>query len=234
MGAPDITTRFGASVRNLRFHLGLSQEELAERASLHRTYIAGIEGGTRNVTLRSIEKLARALKVPTATLLSQAGKPVADKPAGERFSADELVDILFVEDQAEDVELTVQALTSANVANRIHLVRDGAAALHFLFGTGPFAHREGSHRPQMILLDLNLPKISGLEVLRRIKADPRTRSIPVVVLTASKRDRDIETSRRLGAEAYIVKPVDFQNLSEVTPQLSLQWALLKARPTLGA
>jgi two-component system response regulator len=113
-------------------------------------------------------------------------------------------------------------------------VRDGAAALNFLFGTGEYAHRERSSRPQMVLLDLNLPKVSGLEVLRRIKADPRTRSIPVVVLTASKQDRDITTSKRLGAEACIVKPVDFQNLSEVTPQLSLQWALVKPMPTLGA
>jgi CheY-like chemotaxis protein/DNA-binding XRE family transcriptional regulator len=233
MGASDITTRFGASVRNLRFRLGLSQEELAERASLHRTYVAGIEGGTRNVTLKTIEKLAHALKVSTATLLPQAGKPGVNKPTGE-LSADELVDILFVEDRADDVELTMQALTSAKITNRIHIVRDGAAALNFLFGNGEYAHRERSSRPQMVLLDLNLPKVSGLEVLRRIKADPRTRSIPVVVLTASKRDRDIATSKGLGAEAYIVKPVDFQNLSEVTPQLSLQWALLKSRPALGA
>ena len=136
------------------------------------------------------------------------------------------MDILFVEDQADDVELTTQALKSANITNRIHIVRDGAAALDFLFGNGEYAQRERSRRPQMVLLDLNLPKVSGLEVLRRIKADPRTRSIPVVVLTASKRDRDIATSKRLGAEAYIVKPVDFQNLSQVTPQLSLQWAAI--------
>jgi two-component system response regulator len=147
---------------------------------------------------------------------------------------DELVDILFVEDQADDAELTMQALKSAKITNRIHVVRDGAAALDFLFSTGEYARREPGSRPLMILLDLNLPKISGLEVLRRIKADPRTRSIPVVVLSASKQDRDIATSKRLGAEAYIVKPVDFQNLSQVTPQLSLQWALLKSRPTLGA
>ncbi len=233
MGASAITARFGASVRNLRFRLGLSQEELAERASLHRTYIAGIEGGARNVTLKTIEKLAQGLKVSTATLLTQAGKPGADKPTGERLSGDELVDILFVEDEADDVELTIQALKSANITNRIHIVRDGAAALDFVFCTGEYAHRESCSRPQMILLDLGLPKISGLEVLRRIKADARTRSIPVVVLTGSKRDRDIATSKRLGAEACIVKPVDFQNLSQVTPQLSLQWALLKPRLTLG-
>ena len=226
MGASAITARFGASVRNLRFRLGLSQEELAERASLHRTYIAGIEAGTRNVTLKTIEKLAQALKVSTATLLPQAGKPGASKPAGE-LPADQLVEILFVEDRADDVELTVQALKSAHITNRIHIERDGAAALDFLFCTGKHAQREPCTRPLMILLDLDLPKISGLEVLRRIKTDPRTRSIPVVVLTGSKHDRDIAASKRLGAEAYIVKPVDFQNLSAVTPQLSLHWALLR-------
>jgi CheY-like chemotaxis protein len=224
MGASAITTRFGASVRNLRYRLGLSQEALAERASLHRTYIAGIEGGTRNVTLKTIEKLAQALRVSTASLLPQAGKPGTNKAAGE-LSADEVVDILFVEDEADDVELTMQALNTAKITNRIHVVSDGAAALDFLFCTGEYARRERTSRPQIILLDLNLPKISGLEVLRRIKVNPRTRQIPVVVLTGSKNDRDLATSKRLGAEAYIVKPVDFNNLSEVTPQLSLQWAL---------
>jgi len=227
MGASDITSRFGASVRSLRFGLGLSQEALAKRANLHRTYIAGIEGGMRNVTLKTVEKLAQALKVSTAVLLPQTGPPWADQPTGDRLSADELVDILFVEDEADDVQLTTQALKSAKMMNRIHVVRDGAAALDFLFRTGEYIQPERSNRPKMILLDLNLPKVSGLEVLQRIKADPRTRSIPVVVLTASKHDRDIAISKRLGAEAYIVKPVGFQNFSEVIPQLSLRWALLR-------
>jgi two-component system response regulator len=142
------------------------------------------------------------------------------------------VDILFVEDNPDDVELTLRALKEANIANRIHVVRDGEAALNFLFCTGPFAKRQQDQRPQVILLDLGLPKIGGLEVLRRIRADERTRSIPVVVLTASRHDRDVVASKELGSEAYIVKPVDFQNLSEVTPQLSLSWALLK--PVAGA
>src|SRR5690606_7840860 len=95
---------------------------------------------------------------------------------------------------------------------------------------GPYSHRRPGDRPQLILLDLGLPKIGGLEVLRRIKADPSTRDIPVIVLTASSHDRDILVSKRLGAETYIVKPVDFQNLSEATPKLSFQWALLKPSP----
>jgi CheY-like chemotaxis protein len=229
VGRVDVKKLFGTAVRTWRNWHGLSQEELAERADLHRTYVCDVERGARNVSLKSIEKLAGALKISTATLLSQA-----DKPAGERVSTNELVDILLVEDQTNDVELTIEALNSANVTNRIHIVQDGEAALDFLFRTDENAHRECHNWPQLILLDLNLPKISGLEVLRQIKADPRTRLIPVVVLTASKYDRDIATSKRLGAEAYIVKPVDFQNLGKVTPQLSLQWALLKPRPALGA
>ena len=119
------------------------------------------------------------------------------------------------------------------MTNRMYIVRDGASALDFLFCKGHFAHRKRNDRPQMILLDLGLPKIDGLEVLRQIKTDPRTRTIPVVVLTASRRDRDTAASKQLGAEGYIVKPVDFQNLSGVTPQLSLQWALLKRAPMVN-
>jgi two-component system, response regulator len=106
--------------------------------------------------------------------------------------------------------------------------------LDFLFCRGEFAPRKRTLRPQLILLDLNLPKIDGLEVLRQIKADSRTRTIPVIVLTVSSRDREVAASQRLGAEAYIVKPIDFHNLSGVTPQLSLQWALLKRAPVVNA
>ncbi len=143
-----------------------------------------------------------------------------------------LIDILFVEDNLNDADLALEALKRANISNRIHLVRDGADALDFLFCTGRYEKRSPSDGPHMVLLDLNLPKVQGLEVLRRIKNDPATRSIYVVVLTASKFDRDVEASRLLGADAYIVKPLDFQNLSEVTPGLSLQWALLKPAPAL--
>jgi CheY-like chemotaxis protein len=132
------------------------------------------------------------------------------------------------------VQLTLQALKEAKIANPIQVVRDGAEALDFLFCTGPYAHRRPSDRPQVILLDLGLPKISGLEVLRRIKADPRTRTIPVVVLTGSRHDHGALASRELGTKAYIVKPVDFKNLSEVTPQLSLHWALVKPRNEVRA
>lgn len=227
MQNPDVKKSFGASVRVWRSRLGVSQEELAERAGLHRTYISDVERGARNVSLESIEKLAYALEISVSALLSYDREPLPDTLQSRFLVPDELVDILFVEDSADDVEMTLRALKRVNMTNRIHVVRDGAAALNFLFCTGEYAERRAGKSPQVILLDLCLPKIDGLEVLRRIKADPRTSGIPVVVLTASNRDRDISTSKRLGAEAYLVKPVDFQNLSEVTSQLSLHWALFK-------
>jgi len=221
----DVQKSFGISVRAWRSRLGISQEELAERAGLHRTYVCDIERGARNVSLKSIEKLAMALEVSLSTLFSSPETPVSDDPSAT--PPDGMVDILFVEDDPNDAALAMAALKEANVFNRIHLVRDGAEALDFIHCTGRYDKRKRSDGPQMILLDLNLPKISGLEVLRRVRSDPQTRSISVVVLTASKFDRDLEASMRLGADSYIVKPLDFQNLTEVTPGLSLKWALLK-------
>jgi CheY-like chemotaxis protein/DNA-binding XRE family transcriptional regulator len=228
----DVQKLFGTSVKAWRGRLGVSQEELAERAGLHRTYVCDIERGARNVSLKSIEKLARALEVSLATLFSHPDDGAEDMAAAAGAAPVGLVDILFVEDDRNDADLTLGALREANISNHIHLVRDGAEALDFLFCTGRYGHRLASEGPHMVLLDLNLPKVNGLEVLRQIKGDPRTQSIYVVVLTASKFDRDVEASKRLGADAYIVKPVDFRNLSEVTPGLSLQWALMKPAPAL--
>jgi two-component system, response regulator len=213
--------------------MGISQEELAGRAGLHRTYISDVERGARNVSLESIHRLATALEVPLSVLFARFEELSQSRPAGASLSADELVDILIVEDSAEDAELTMKALKDIRITNHIHVVRDGAAALDFLFFRGEFASRKRTNRPQIILLDLGLPKIDGIEVLRQIKSDSRTRTIPVIVLTASGRERDATASQRLGADAYIVKPVDFENLSGVIPQLSLQWALLKRAPVVN-
>ncbi|HEY2081806.1 MAG TPA: response regulator [Verrucomicrobiae bacterium] len=232
MGKSDVKKQFGAAVRFHRDQLDISQEELAGRAGLHRTYISDVERGARNVSLESIHRLADALEVPLSILFSRL-EASSDKSSAPSALSDELVDILIIEDSSEDVDLTIKALKDVRITNRIHVVRDGAAALDFLFCRGVYRHRTHRNRPQMILLDLGLPKIDGLEVLRQIKADPRTRAISVIVLTVSNRDRDIAASQRLGAEAYIVKPVDFQNLSGVTPQLSLQWALLKKAPLVN-
>ena len=227
----DIVRRFGASVRKLRHGLGLSQEALAERADLHRTYIAGIEGGARNITLRSVDKLARALEVSTAVLISAATEPVVKKvnpktePAAVRF-----VDILLAEDNPEDAELTLQAFKRARLANSVQVAQDGLETLDYIFCRGAYAGRRMEEQPKLLLLDLNLPKVNGLEVLRRLKKDPRTQLIPVVILTGSQMERDIAECRRLGAASYIVKPVDFHNFSQVTPQLRLQWGLLRPAP----
>ncbi len=212
MDQRNIAERLGASVRRFRFHLGISQEELAERANLHRTYIAGIEGGARNLTLKSIDKLARALQVSIATLL---------------LSSNQLGEILLVEDNPDDVDLTLQAFKKAKITNPLQIVGDGAEALDYLFCTGRFAGRRVEDRPHLVLLDLELPKIGGLEVLRRIKADDRTRSIPVAVLTASSEDQKFAECESAGAQTYIVKPVDFQGLSHATRRLNISWALLE-------
>jgi CheY-like chemotaxis protein/DNA-binding Xre family transcriptional regulator len=217
---------FGAAVRVWRNRLSISQEELAGRAGLHRTYISDIERGARNVSLISIEKLARALEISLATLFSY------ELPASELGSAqlagDSLVDILLVEDDPRDAEMTMEALKG--ITNWVQAVEDGQAALDFLFCRGQFAYRQSNQRPQLVLLDLRLPKVDGLEVLRCIKFDPRTSSIPVVVLTGSDRERDLRTCKRLGAAAYIVKPVEISNLAHVTPTLHFQWALIKPPP----
>jgi len=144
--------------------------------------------------------------------------------------ASHVVEILFVEDNPSDVELTLHALRAKNFANRIHVVRDGAEALEFIFCTGAYSNRKIENGPKVILLDLKLPKVDGLEVLRRVKADPRTRKIPVVVLTSSREERDIVQSYNLGVNSYIVKPVDFEQFTEAAQQLGLYWVLLNQPP----
>ena len=134
--------------------------------------------------------------------------------------------ILLVEDNPSDAELTMRALKKAHVTNDVHVVRDGAEALEFLFGEGAYAARAGSALPRVVLLDLKLPKVDGLEVLRRVKADERTKLIPVVVLTSSREESDLVASYHLGANSYIVKPVDSDKFFEAVHQVGLYWLLL--------
>jgi CheY-like chemotaxis protein len=143
-----------------------------------------------------------------------------------------VVEILLAEDNPNDVELTLHTLRRHNLANRIHVVRDGAEALEFLFCTGAYAHRDIAHGPKVVLLDLKLPLVDGLEVLQRIKADSRTRIIPVVVLTSSREERDIVESYRLGVNSYITKPVDFGQFTEAVHTLGMYWVLLNQPPVL--
>lgn len=140
------------------------------------------------------------------------------------------VEILLVEDNPNDVELTLHAFRKNNLGNCVHVARDGAQALDFLFGTGAYANRNLENGPKVILLDLKLPLVEGLEVLRRLKADNRTRKIPVVVLTSSREERDLVESYQLGVNSYIVKPVDFAQFTEAVRQLGLYWLLLNQSP----
>ena len=136
------------------------------------------------------------------------------------------VEILLVEDSPEDLELALRALRKSKLTNRIQVARDGAEALEFIFGEGQHAGRRVEHAPKVILLDLKLPKVDGLEVLRRVKADARTRSIPVVVLTSSKEQKDIVESYKLGVNSYIVKPVNFEGFAGAVQELGMYWLLL--------
>ena len=140
------------------------------------------------------------------------------------------VEILLVEDSPTDRELTLRALEKAKIANRIEIARDGAEALDFIFGTGDHAGRAGEVPPRLVLLDLKLPKVDGLEVLERIKKDPATRSIPVVVLTSSREQRDLVESYNLGVNSYIVKPVDFEGFMAAVRELGMYWLILNQTP----
>lgn len=140
------------------------------------------------------------------------------------------LEILLVEDNPQDAELTIRALKRRNLANQLIHVQDGQAALDFIFGTGAYAGRDVHAQPKVVLLDLKLPKIDGIEVLRRIRADERTKMLPVVVLTSSREDRDVIETYKLGTNSYIVKPVDFENFAEAVSNLGLYWLVLNQPP----
>jgi two-component system response regulator len=142
------------------------------------------------------------------------------------------VEILLVEDNPQDLELTKRALRKGNLTNNIHVARDGAEALEFLFCEGAHAARKIEDGPKLILLDLKLPKVDGLEVLKRVKSDPRTKTIPVVVLTSSKEQNDVIESYQLGVNSYIVKPVNFEGFSTAVLEVGMYWLLLNQPPKM--
>jgi CheY-like chemotaxis protein len=140
------------------------------------------------------------------------------------------VEILLVEDNPNDAEMAIRALRKSNIANHMVHVADGKAALDFIFGRGAYSGRDVESGPKVILLDLKLPKVDGLEVLKAIKSDPRTKIIPVIVLTSSREEKDIIESYQLGVNSYIVKPVDFDKFAEAIKGLGYYWLLLNQSP----
>jgi CheY-like chemotaxis protein len=143
------------------------------------------------------------------------------------------VEILLVEDNPNDVKLTLHALRQNKLANHVHVVRDGAEALEFLFHTGAYAGRSGQTNPRVVLLDLKLPKVDGLEVLRLLRRDERTKCLPVVVLTSSREETDLVESYELGVNSYIVKPMDFSQFVEAMGTIGMYWLLLNTVPAAG-
>ncbi|MCD4784894.1 MAG: response regulator [Candidatus Eremiobacteraeota bacterium] len=140
------------------------------------------------------------------------------------------IEILLVEDNPHDMELTLRSLKKHNLSDKVFVVEDGAEALDFIFATGAYAERIIENSLKLVLLDLKLPKVDGLEVLQKMKSDKRTKSIPVVVLTSSKEEQDIITSYKLGVNSYIVKPVDFDKFFHIVADLGLYWLLLNQPP----
>jgi two-component system response regulator len=138
--------------------------------------------------------------------------------------------ILLIEDNPSDVDLTRRALEKGHIANQLVVARDGKEALDYLWGEGAWAGRDVADLPAVTLLDLKLPKLPGLEVLRRVRADPRTRRLPVVILTSSKEEQDLTTGYDLGANSYIRKPVDFEQFTQAIGQLGLYWLVWNERP----
>jgi two-component system response regulator len=140
------------------------------------------------------------------------------------------VEILLVEDNPHDAEMTMRALRSNNLVNKLHWVKDGAEALDYMFCAGSYAQRDPGTTPKLIMLDIKMPKVDGIEVLRRLKADAATRSVPVVVMTSSNEERDVMESYRLGVNSYIVKPVEFEAFLATVAKIGLYWMLTNRAP----
>ncbi|MBI3921711.1 MAG: helix-turn-helix domain-containing protein [Armatimonadetes bacterium] len=227
----DLRHQVGSSIRTRRLQVGLTQESLALEAGLNRTYISDVERGSRNLSLDTIQRLARALDIPLSRLLAEdpvpsiVGAAQAEPPVAQAAQAKQ-VEILLVEDNPGHMELALRALQDNHVTNPIHMVDDGEKALDFIFCSGAYSHRRIEDRHLVLLLDLGLPGIHGTDVLRRLRADERTRSFPVVVLTVSQSQRDFAESQRLGIDGYIVKPVDGNKFRPAMAQVGLGWELV--------
>ncbi len=221
--------KLGEAVRRCRAELKISQEELAWRSGLHRTYIADVERGSRNISLRNISNLASALEVSICGLLSDVGKPGGPG----RGLAAEPVEILLIEDSRADAAAAARELKKARLSNPVRVLAGPDSADDIISG------REGRRRglrkgPELILLAVNAPRTAGRGVLRKLKADPRTRDIPVVVLTGPGAAGEAAECLRLGAEGSIAKPFNIEAFWRVTTRIKFAWALLGPEPKSGA
>src|SRR2546426_6099531 len=213
-----------------------------ESASTCNTWGNSLESSSGSIaprTMKEQESVSRLCSASFTGMAAASGQKQkwtkarhSISPWGVPLMTGEPVEILLVEDNPNDEELTLRSLKKNNVSNQIHVVRDGAEALDFLFGKGAYSGRSLRDGPKVILLDLKLPKVDGLEVLRHIKHDAQARKIPVVILTSSKEERDIVESYQLGVNSYIVKPVDFAQFTDAVRQLGLYWMLLNQPPAL--
>ena len=145
-------------------------------------------------------------------------------------STDNEIEVLLVEDNAHDAELTIRSLKKVNLANKLYHVKDGAEALDFIFNRGEFINRKNEKYPKVILLDIKMPKVDGIEVLRQLKGNEHTRAIPVVIMTSSKEEQDVITSYNLGVNSYVVKPVNFEGFSKAVAELGLYWLITNQPP----
>ncbi|NUN70502.1 MAG: response regulator [Bacteroidetes bacterium] len=213
-----ILQQYGAIVREIRRERHISQEELAHQSDLHRTYITDIERGARNVSLRNIIRIAGALHVPLSEFF---GRFEAKLRSDGRLNGP--VDILLVEDDESFIELTRHTLQQLNITNTLRVVRDGAEALRVLLPEGAESKPAA---PSVVLLDLTLPMVGGLEVLQQLRKDPRTATLPVVVLTVSVNESDRLQCRRLGVEEYLTKPIDVEAFAAVMKRLGFQMKLV--------
>lgn len=228
-----ILLHFGLVVKELRRERSMSQEELANRSDLHRTYITDIEHGSRNVSIKNIIKIANAMSVSLHDLFSrverysQSGlKLVTQNQPVEKHYHRPPVEILLVEDDQSYVELTLHELQKAKISNLIHVVRNGEEALQFLFGFNP-AKNEEEHSPKVILLDLYIPLIDGFDLLEHIRKNKKTKDIPVVIITSSTSEIDKERCRQLGIEDYLTKPINIVQFEEVMNRLGFHWLILE-------
>jgi two-component system response regulator len=231
MEKSDLRKMFGAEVKRRRTELGLSQEELAERADLHRTYVSDVESGKRNPSLASIQRLAGALGAPLSVVFGSAEgtalRPAPGRVDGHPAAADRTADILLADGDAKTTQITLAVFRRLKLTNRVLAVRNGEEVLDYIFCRGAHATRVNRRFPQVVLLDLDLPKLAGLEVLRQLKADHRTRLIPIVPMSGLPKDRRAKEAARLGGEVCLLKPLTFDSFSQIMPKLSFSLTLFK-------